>query len=193
MKIKVSFFTVMLILSLILSASYYSAIPLLAAAAHEMGHIIAARIRGVRFSKFDIGIFGAKLSINNTLYSYADEIAVCAAGPLTNLLSADIFAIAQALSETKSVAIDIFIFSSISLAVINLLPIKNFDGGRILCAIISSLSTPQTAEKIIGVLSFSVLFILWSVSVYMLLKVSSSLSLFVFSAYLFANIFVKDS
>lgn len=192
MKIKVSFFTIMLMLSLILSASYYSAIPLLSAALHESGHIIAARSRGVSLDKFDIGIFGAKLSINNALCSYVDEIIICAAGPAVNLISADIALILREILNFKNVAMDIFILSSLSLAAVNLLPIKTFDGGRILCAAISNFSTPQKAEKTIDVLSFFLLFILWSISVYLILKTSASLSLFVFSAYLFVSIFTRS-
>ena len=192
MKIKISFFTIMLILSLILSSSFYALIPLIAATLHELGHISAARARKVTLRKFDVELFGARLSMDNTLCSYTDEITICAAGPLTNLIFAYLVKSVTSHFKIESPAFEIFIFSSISLAIINLLPIRSFDGGRILCAVISNFLNPPKAERIIGLLSFFFLFTLWCVSVYLLLKTSASLSLFIFSSYLFINLFVKS-
>lgn len=192
MKIKISFFAIMLILALFLSSSFYALIPLIAALLHEFGHIFAAKARKVNLDKFNIGIFGARLSMNSSLCSYKDEITICAAGPLTNLIFAYLTKLLMIYFQIESPIFNIFIFSSISLAVINLLPIRSFDGGRILYSIISNLSTPQKAEHTVEALSFFLLFTLWCISVYLLLKTSASLSLFIFSSYLFISLFVKS-
>lgn len=190
MRIRINFFALMLILSLLISGAFYGIIPLIAALLHEAGHIIAARLRGVRLGKMEIGVFGARISIENGIYSYSDEIIVCAAGPLVNFISADIAAIVFKLGEFENDLIPLFIFSSLCLGTVNLLPIRSFDGGRIICALISRVSTPDTADITVKILSFISLFSLWCVSLYLLLRTSASLSLFIFSVSLFANIFI---
>lgn len=182
----------MLILSLLLSGAFYGIVPLFAALIHELGHIIAARLRGVRLGKMEIGVFGARISIENGIYSYADEIIVCAAGPLVNFISADIAAILMRLGAIDGDILSVFIISSLCLGAVNLLPIRSFDGGRIICAIISRISTPTAADICVKILSFISLFSLWCVSLYLLLRTSASLSLFIFSVSLFANIFLEQ-
>lgn len=193
MKIKISFFAVMLFLSLMLSSSPYALIPLIAAAIHELGHILCARICGVRLSSFELGIFGARISTEGALYSYSTEIAISAAGPIFNLICADLVAIICKLSGISSSIPDIFIFSSVALGVINLMPIRSFDGGRIFSALLSKFISVSSVEAILDALSFSSLFLIWSISLYLLLRTSASLSLFIFSISVFANIFVTGS
>jgi hypothetical protein len=48
-------------------------------------------------------------------------------------------------------------------------------------------------ESILNFTSFILIFTLWSVSVYLLLKISSSVSLFVFSVAVFTKIFLPDT
>ena len=191
MKIKISFFALMLLLSLLVCGSVYSPLPLLAAAMHEAAHIIAARARSVSLNSFDIGIFGARLGISKGIYSYTDEIIVCAAGPAVNLLAALLLSIFKTLSHLGGEAMDIFILSSVSLCAINLLPIRSLDGGRILSAILSHLFSIKVSDICVDILSFLSLVIIWFVSLYLLLKSGASLSLFIFSISLFANIFLE--
>ena len=192
MKIKVSFFALMLLLSLIISASYYAVIPIIAAAIHEAGHIICARLRGIHLKSFEVAIFGARLSIGGGIYSYSDEIAICAAGPAINFICADVAAVASRIWEVNNDIFELFILSSLSLGIINLLPIKSFDGGRILSALISKFFDVRIAEKTLNILSFLSLFVIWSISLYLLLRTSASLSLFVFSVSVFASIFIEN-
>ena len=190
MKIKVSFFSVLLFSSLILTKSHYAIIPLGVAVLHELGHVACARMRHVRLESLDIGIFGARINLDPAIYSYSDEIAVCLGGPAINLITADAAAIAAKLFDIHSDGLYFFIFASLSLAIINLLPIKSFDGGRILFAHLAKRHSLETAEQIISVSSFISLFLIWAFSLYLLLKTSASLSLFVFSVSVFATIFI---
>ena len=190
MKIKISFFAVMMIISLVISSSYYALIPLFAAAIHELGHVICARLTGVRLSGFELGILGARISTEGTLCSYSAEIAISAAGPILNLLSADITAILCKLSGVSSELFELFILSSLALGITNLLPIKSFDGGRIFEALLSKFLSISAVETIIEILSFLSLFGIWTISLYLMLKTSASLSLFVFSISVFSNIFI---
>ena len=47
-----------------------------------------------------------------------------------------------------------------------------------------------TAERVLRILSFSCILLLWGTSVYLMLRIGSSLALFVFSSALFAQMFL---
>ena len=190
MKIKIGFFAVMLTLSLILSHSLFSLAALLAALLHEIGHILVARLCKIRLVECKIGIYGAGLFPECNLFSYQKEILLCAAGPLANFLTATVGMII--FNCYPSDFLQWFIFSSFLLGVMNLLPIKDFDGGRILYSLLSVKVSIKAAEQTLRALSFCFIFLLWSFSVYLLLRASSSLSLFVFSISLFVRIFIPE-
>ncbi len=191
MKIKISFFAIMMLFSLIISGAYYAIIPISAAFLHELGHIFAARARKVELKNFDVGIFGARLTIGGSICSYADEMIVCASGPLVNLILAGICIFATLAYGIDCDAFELFIISSLCLGILNLLPIRSFDGGRILGAALSQAFNERIADTAVTALSFLSLFILWCISLYLILRTSASLSLFVFSISLFANIFIE--
>jgi stage IV sporulation protein FB len=157
---------------------------------HESGHFISARIRNLRFSRFEINVFGARLNFSNGLISYGDEFIVSLAGPFANVISVAVLKALKVPTENEIVAD--FILCSLSLAFINLLPIKSFDGGRMLKSILSLFLTEKALQKALDIISFSALFILWCFSVYLLLKYAVTLSLLVFSMSIFASIFLEE-
>jgi membrane-associated protease RseP (regulator of RpoE activity) len=76
---------------------------------------------------------------------------------------------------------------SLYLCLLNLLPIRSFDGGRALvCFLCDRRATlPDRAERILSVVSAIVLLLLWTVAVYLLLRRGSALSLYLFCLQLF--------
>ena len=188
-KIKLSFSGAIMIIALFLTHSYISIAALLAAALHELGHIIAAKICHIPLGELKLGIFGAALTPRSLLCSYKKEIMLCIAGPLVNLISALLLFLLFDLNEFLS----LFISASLFLGILNLLPIYDFDGGRILFCLLSAKLSPKLTFQIIKAISFILIFTLWSLSVYLLLRLSSSLSLFIFSLSLFAKIFLSQS
>ena len=187
MKFKIGFFAVMLALSLVFSPSLLSLCAALAALLHELGHVGMAALCGIRLRECQIGIYGAGLVPDGGVYSYAQEIALCLAGPLVNLLSASV-----GLHLPDGAFRQGFLFSSLALGLLNLLPIRGFDGGRILSALLLRFWQPRTAERITDVLSFLCVLSLWCCSVYLLIRFVASLSLFIFSLSLFARIFLTE-
>ena len=186
MKIKVSFFFLLMFFSLFLSHSYLSLAAIVAAALHELGHILAARICSIPLSEMKLGIFGAAITPNNNLCSYKKEIFLAVAGPMVNLLSAFLF---FRFAE-KSSFISMFVMASFFLGFLNLLPIDDFDGGRIFKCILLLKFSPLKVSSVSQAVSFFLIFVLWIFSVYLLLRMSASLSLFTFSLSLFCKIFL---
>ena len=152
---------------------------------HETGHFIAARFLKIRIKRIKIDIFGAAIGIDPLSCSYKKEAVLCLAGPLANILSA---LLASALHP--SFDLDLFAVSSIFFATINLLPARHFDGGRILLCLMLRKLPVQTASLIIEVSSFVCVFLLWTVSVYFIMRTGAYLSLFVFSGALFSKLFL---
>lgn len=190
MKLKIGFFAIMLALSFLLAPSLLSLCAFLAALLHELGHIAMARLCHIHLRECKIGIYGAGLIPDGSLYSYGQEILLCLAGPLTNLLTMCLFLPIQFsfLEEFRQG----FLFASLALGLLNLLPIKGFDGGRVLHALLSLRMQPHTVSLITSACSFLCIFSLWSASIYLLLRTAASLSLFIFSLSLFSRIFLNE-
>ena len=189
LKICVSAFSLIILFSLILSRSCFSLTALLAAALHECGHILASRHCKIKLKQMKLGIFGASLVTEGTLCSYKSEIFLAAAGPLVNIFC---FLLCSLVPQ-KSDILENFKIASLFLALLNLLPIKELDGGRIAYCTLASLLSPRVALRVVEGLSFSIIFSLWALSIYLILRLGASLSLFVFSCFLFCKIFLKSA
>ncbi len=164
---------------------------LLAALLHECGHLFAARLLHIPLVSLHISILGARLEVGDPLLSYRREWALCAAGPLFSLLFAGIAAwVASASRFTEPLRLLAMI--SLALGIINLLPVGWLDGGRIFRAMCLLLLPHRIATILIHTVSLVFLLLLWMASVYLLLRVGNSLSLFVFSISLFFRFFLSD-
>ena len=182
-------------LPLLLIASALSEQPALifiaisAAAIHEAGHLLAAKILRIKIKSIRLSILGASIETNFIDLSYKKEAILCLCGPLSNIISA--FTMYFGFGTTNQ-NILFFITVSLVLAFLNLLPVKGFDGGRILFALIQHLSTINILNKILEISSFICIFTLWSISIYFILKTGAYLSLFIFSGSLFAKMFLFE-
>ena len=185
-KIKIGFFSLLMLSAIFMTSSSYLPVLILSVAIHEFGHVVIARLCGIELSELKLGIFGASIIPRRNIFSYKKEILLCLGGPAFNFLSAFLF------YHLRKDPNSLFLISSLSLGILNLFPIQGFDGGRIFEAFLCLLLTPQKSEVIIKTTSFFCLFILWIISVYLLIKASASLSLFIFSASMFAKIFIPD-
>ncbi len=152
---------------------------------HEAGHLGAAYLLHMKPSGATADTIGIRLLFRGVPPSYGREILLCAAGPLANLLSVPI---AFAAGIPKSC---VFPSVSAALALLNLLPIEGFDGGRMVHSTLLLFLPPHKADMACELLSFFFLFILWCVSVYLMMRVGNELSLFFFSAAIFFRIFLQ--
>ncbi len=184
-RLKIGFLFLFFVFCLVLFAPHYFPALAAAVAIHELGHMIAARICKIHLKELRLGLLGASLCPESSLFSYKKEIALCLCGPLASILSAALAVHIFGMSNDN-----IFVLSSLALGILNLLPVKDFDGGRTLYALCCLFMSALGAERVLKISSFLVLFCLWSFSLYLLLRVGSSLSLFVFCLSVFAKIFI---
>ena len=193
-RLKISIFGILMILILIFGDNYkYTVVALCAALAHESGHIIAALILKMKLDGFTLNILGARIGISLPMYSYKKELLLSLSGPIANITSGIISLCIYKSSVTQTnTYLLFFTIASFFLAILNLLPIKGFDGGRIFVCFLAPLSGAYTPEIWLGRLSFLFIFLLWVISVYLMLRIGSSLTLFVFSTALFAELFLSS-
>lgn len=182
-----------LILMLIFQPSEIVLTSLGAAVIHELGHMIAAALLGIPLRSLEVGMFGASLKMRGALISYPKEFLLCAAGPAMNFLSAIVIVI---LSERRGYYTETgewFASVSLMLGVLNMMPAEGFDGGRMLSVVISSIFGPRVSSKLLSLSTFLSILTLWMLSVYLLIRFGTSLSLFVFTLSLFYRLFIEKA
>lgn len=187
MKIRITPVTVLFLMVLTLTKSYLVPATLLAALFHECGHLLAARCFSVRVACLEIDLFGAKITPVGFISSYRAEMLLAAAGPLFSLLLG-----AFLLPHGGAFCIALK-GATLALAVFNLLPIRDFDGGRILQGALSQIFGDRAADRALAVSSYLSLLFLFSLSSCVLLRYGQNLSLAVLSASLFAKLFLLNS
>lgn len=129
-----------------------------AALLHELAHYAVLRLCGVRTARFTLTGLGASLYVPELhRLSYGAELLSAAAGPLMNLL------LWVLLSLTGREELTLFAGAQMVLGVLNLLPVRPMDGGRILWLATAYLTEPYTADRVaaaVGLAASSALLVL---------------------------------
>lgn len=129
-----------------------------AALLHELAHYAVLRLCGVRTARFTLTGLGASLYVPELhRLSYGAELLSAAAGPLMNLL------LWVLLSLTGREELALFAGAQMVLGVLNLLPVRPMDGGRILWLATAYLTEPYTADRVaaaVGLAASSALLVL---------------------------------
>ena len=158
-----------------------------AVAAHEAGHLFAARLLQVRVKSVRFGLLGARIGVLGLL-SYKSEALLAAAGPAASFLCAALtapFLSVGFFGQTCAF--------SLILGALNLLPVQSFDGGRIAQSLVCARWGGAFAASVLRWISFAVLTLLWLFSVYLLLRAGSGISWLGFSASLLGRFFSANS
>ena len=157
---------------------------LLCVAVHECGHLLAARSLHVRIRTLELDIGGAQLITAGLFPSYRAEWLVAAAGPAASfLLALFLFPVAGEFAKSS-------VQTSISLALFNLLPIRGFDGGRMLFAASAPLVGETVATHATSVATYLALLFLFALASCLLLRHGENLTLLVLCTSLFAKLFL---
>ena len=112
--------------------------------AHELGHAIVARSRGVRVEGITLWLFGGVARLSGDTVSAGAEFWLTAVGPLITLVVGGLFAIIALLVGNGAPLVGAMFGwlagINVLLAVFNLIPAFPLDGGRILHSIIWSVT-----------------------------------------------------
>lgn len=160
-------------------------ISLLAAALHEVGHLVAARFLKIPIGCMRFDLLGARIDVKGRILSYGEEWLLCVAGPLSSL----IFSIIGSFFWSHTRLAVAFSCASLILGLLNLLPIQTFDGGRMLECALLSFASPKRTGNILRGCTFLFLWLLWAFSAYLMIKIADGISLFFFTITLLARFF----
>ena len=141
---------------------------------HEIGHLLAGILLGMKPVKIEIRPFGVSIDfeikgkdynikIKKGNFLELKKILVALAGPMTNALIISILMLSNIFNFDYDDKM-IMIFSNITLIIVNILPIYPLDGGRILKGIIYIFNGKHTAEKYIYGISYITLIIITIIS-----------------------------
>ncbi len=154
---------------------------------HELGHIGAIYLFGGKIKKIKLRPVGITVITDGKLFNYAEDVIIALAGPFIGILTFILF------KNSESSSLSFLSLFSLSLSVMNLLPIKKLDGGRAVLALLSSLVETSLAEKIASALSFVFMFFLWMTAIYITLMLKSNLSLYFVALWLFKSDFIDKN
>ncbi len=176
----------------------------LSAVFHELGHLAAAKWLGIGVREISFDYSGVRICTDGAICSYRNEFLLALSGPLANFLVISISLFIFMLNRVSADgaielcgrylfdgeyshlgAISFVALASFLQAMINLLPVKTFDGGRMAYCLSARLLGERAAERIIDIFSAFSAFILWTVALYLMLRISSGLGIYIFSATLF--------
>ncbi len=186
MKIRFSPSSLLLFLVLFWQSPTVFFATLFAAAVHELGHLAAAALLGVRLRTIALDLLGARLYPVGQLPSYRAEAILAAAGPLFSLLLA-LFCVGHTGEFFTAM-----LAATLSFAVFNLLPILDFDGGRVLFCLLSVLLSERVARRVLAVSSYLCLLTLFALSSCLLLRFGQSPVLGILAASLFVKTFLSQ-
>ncbi len=170
----------------------------LVAIQHECAHAFAAAKLGYKLNQIVLMPFGAVIDGDLRGITFKDEIFVAVCGPLCNLVTAGFFIALWWLAPTMYAFTDTACYSSLSIALINVLPAYPLDGGRVLkCALaraffskhLNEQKAERQAEKICRTLTllFSIFFLIGFIA--LCLKRTPNFTLLAFGVFLAVGAF----
>ena len=166
---------------------------------HELGHLLAGLLLGMKAEKIELMPFGVSISFKIKVEEYnkkikkgnlleIKKILVAIAGPLTNFIIILI---------TNSLKIDIFkgliiIYTNFLIMIFNLLPIYPLDGGRVLKGILHINFGIRKSELYTNIISKVMVAIITAISSIMILRVHN-IAILLIDMYLWYLVIKEDT
>ena len=166
---------------------------------HELGHLLAGLLLGMKPEKIELMPFGVSISFKIKVEEYnkkikkgnlleIKKILVAIAGPLTNFIIILI---------TNSLKIDIFkgliiIYTNFLIMIFNLLPIYPLDGGRLLKGILHINFGIRKSELYTNIISKVMVAIITAISSIMILRVHN-IAILLIDMYLWYLVIKEDT
>lgn len=157
---------------------------------HEIGHLVAGILMGMKPEKLELMPFGISISFKINVKQYNEKIKngnaqelkkiiVALAGPITNFLII-LITFNLKLEAIKSI---IIIYTNLLIMIFNLLPIYPLDGGRILRGILHINIGKRKAEKYVNNISNIIVISIAAISSILILYIQN-ISIFLIDIYL---------
>ena len=121
---------------------------------------------------------GIRLQVDSEQISPLKELCVCIAGSTAGIISGLL------ISHFTYDIFDTFVFSSFSLSLLNLLPIKGLDGGEILNIVSNRRFLPDKAYNISKTISNLAILMLWFITITLHMSGEYNLTMLIFTLYL---------
>lgn len=181
-KIKFPVVTLIFFITSVFDPSGESSATVLAAALHEIGHISVMLMQGIGLRDITVTPYGLEINKKRDYRSFFEEISVSLSGPIVNFLTFGIF-------FRWSGFMLLLAEASLTLGVLNLLPVLCLDGGTALNAALSLFLLPDKADRICRRVSFVTLIVIWIPAAYVFMYSGCNYSLFIMCVWLFGKIF----
>ncbi|MBE6610801.1 MAG: hypothetical protein E7634_09055 [Ruminococcaceae bacterium] len=162
-----------------------TAVTLIAAFLHEMGHVAVMYMNGVGIREIGITPYGFEIVAARQYRSFFEEISVSLAGCAVNFLSAVMLYGFGGILQRLAIA-------SAALGILNIMPISCLDGGVTLNSMLCLGMLPDKADAICRIISFVTLFCIWIPAVYVFMFSGANYSLFVLCVWLFGKLFAPS-
>ncbi len=137
-------FFVVVIITIIYSATIFLFALLAAVLLHEFAHAMTARYFGVASKKFVLMPFGGAMEIECSFLTSRQKNIILLAGPIVSLLASLIFGVIVWLFPEYFIVFEYLVSANFLIGAMNLLPIYPLDGGKML----SSILKPKTVLAI---------------------------------------------
>ena len=188
LNVQIDFmFVAIVTIFLLVDQTGISAIALLACFIHELGHIVMFIAVGYTPQKLTFELTGIRLTKPIQELSRGKELLVQLAGSGTNLA---IFFLLVSTIESVSFY-SIFGVTHLVLGVFNLLPLKSFDGGKVLSIIASYFMSENATQIVCTITDFICILFLLTACIFMIVTSNSSFSLVMVTIYLMISSIVK--
>lgn len=157
---------------------------------HELSHLLAAKIIGLRPAYIAFHPFGVNLKLKNKLICrLSDEIILYLAGPFCNILLACLsIAVFQIYPNPW---LRFFYGSNIMLFIMNMLPVVPLDGGIVLKKLLMYRTGYKNAGRIMTAVSAVIAAALLALGIYVLYVTRFNYSVLFLAVFLCGNIFTQ--
>ncbi|MBQ3116026.1 MAG: site-2 protease family protein [Clostridia bacterium] len=153
------------------------------ALAHELGHSFVAGGCGYRLNKITLMPFGAVVKGDIEGLKFLDEMKIAIAGPVLNIFIGLFFIAFWWIFPEIYAYTDVIVSTSLSMALVNMLPAFPLDGGRVLSAYLSMKFGTKVAERTCKITGSALAFILLAIFLITAIKGTLNVSLLFFGLF----------
>lgn len=151
---------------------------------HELGHITAAALCGIRTDTFTISVLGFSAGIQISRCSRKEAVFIYSAGPVLNLLIFSTASILEWVLPGQQEYISLLSMSSLFMGLFNLLPVMPLDGGQLIYELLSGGIGSNKAGRAVRALAWTASAVLTAAGVYQLIITTYNPSLVIIGLYI---------